>query len=570
MCNNSNCNGNHEEIRVEDLINIQTGKKIDMEKFNELRDNAMLKVRPELWIEWDFEKNDGLGLDIYEITYGSKKVTWWICLKCKSHYDMINKNRVKGSNCPYCHGLRINETNCLATTHPELVIEWHPVLNDKTPYEITYGNDKKVWWICKNCDSEYDMSLNCRTNGKQNCPYCAGMRVNHTNSLFTLRPDIALQWHPTKNGDLTPKDVTCGKGIKVWWLGECGHEWEASIADRCGNNRSCPYCTNQKVWIGFNDMWTTNTELASLLANPEDGYKYMQWSGQKVNWKCYNCGEIVENKRISSVHGQGLSCPNCSDGVSYPEKVMYHLLKQLNIEFDYNSTRKWSDNRLFDFYFEFEGKKIIIETHGRQHDDRGFEKLGGRSSEEEKINDKYKRELALNNGIDMYIEIDCKFSELEYIKHSILNGSLKNIFNLENIDWINIHLNSQKSFNLEILRLWNEKGLSIVEISEVIKLCKATVGRTLNKYAKIGLCEYDRYRTVRKFNKQAKKIYQFTKDMEFIRLWHGATKIKNELKINSSSISQCCTGKYKSAGGFIWKYEEDLIGWSVPIHNNSI
>lgn len=566
MCNG--CNSENQELCVEELVNIQTGRKIDMEIYNGLKDNAMLKVRPELWIEWNFEKNDELGFDIYNITYGSKKITWWVCPKCGSSYDMMNRNKVRGSNCPYCHGLRVNHTNCLATTHPQLVSEWHPTLNNRTPYNITYGNDSKVWWICKDCGSEYDMSLNCRTNNKQNCPYCAGMRVNYTNCLATVNPNLAKQWHPIKNGELTPYDVTSGKGQKVWWLGECGHEWEATIADRNSNNRNCPYCANQKVLIGFNDIWTTNKGLANLLADPNDGYKYMQFSGQRVDFKCPCCGEIIKDKKISSVNIQGLSCPICSDGISYPEKVMYHLLKQLDIDFEYNLTQKWSNGKLYDFFLIHNGYKIIIETHGRQHDDRGFEKIGGRNVNEEKANDIYKKELALQNGIEYYIEIDCKFSKLEYIKNSILTSELVKLFNLNNVDWLLIHLSSQKSINYEILRLWNEEGLSAVEISNIVKLHRATVSKVLIKFSELGLCEYDRYRTVKKFNKRAYKIYQFTKEMEYIKLWFGATKIQNELGIKTSSISECCTGKNKSAGGYIWRYEKDLIGWSVPIHNN--
>ena len=30
-------------------------------------------------------------------------------------------------------------------------------------------------------------------------------------------PNIAKEWHPTKNGKLTPLDVSQGQAIKVWW-----------------------------------------------------------------------------------------------------------------------------------------------------------------------------------------------------------------------------------------------------------------------------------------------------------------------------------------------------------------
>ena len=61
------------------------------------------------------------------------------------------------------------------------------------------------------------------------------------NDLATLYPELAKEWHPTKNGVLTPNNIACGSNKKVWWLllyddPETGKhfdfEWEASIGNR--------------------------------------------------------------------------------------------------------------------------------------------------------------------------------------------------------------------------------------------------------------------------------------------------------------------------------------------------
>ena len=52
----------------------------------------------------------------------------------------------------------------------------------------------------------------------------------------------------------------------------------------------------------------------------------------------------------------------------------------------------------------------------------------------------------------------------------------------------------------------------------------------------------------------AKKIMQFTKSCEFIREWQSAYEAERELGIAQSNICSCCNGKYKSAGGYVWKY----------------
>jgi hypothetical protein len=61
-------------------------------------------------------------------------------------------------------------------------------------------------------------------------------------NLHVLRPDLAKEWHPTKNGTLGPKDVTPGSRRKVWWLCEQGHWWLASVFDRV-RGRQCTYCS---------------------------------------------------------------------------------------------------------------------------------------------------------------------------------------------------------------------------------------------------------------------------------------------------------------------------------------
>ena len=80
-------------------------------------------------------------------------------------------------------------------------------------------------------------------------------------SLASEYPDIAKEWHPTKNKDITPDMVAPKSGKKVWWLGSCGHEWEAVISSRTRGG-GCPYCSNYRALAGFNDLATTEPTLA--------------------------------------------------------------------------------------------------------------------------------------------------------------------------------------------------------------------------------------------------------------------------------------------------------------------
>lgn len=446
----------------------------------ELKDNALLKVRPELFYEWDFEKNEALGLDVYKVTKGSDKKSWWICSNCKSNYDTKLYHKAKGSN----------------------------------------------------------------------CPYCAGKKVNHTNSLSSNNPELAKEWHPSKNGTLTPHDVTCGSGQKVWWVGECGHEWDATIDSRNRGNFGCPYCSGRFTLKGFNDMWTTNPELASLLVNSKDGYRYTKSSEKRVDWRCRTCEEIVRNKKISNVNHNGLYCTNCSDKRSYPEKIIKSLLSYININFETEKIFKWSDNKRYDFYVE--EINTIIETHGEQH---YYQSNRGRSLLDEQENDRYKEKLARENGIEHYIIIDARESNFEFIKSNIVNSKLNSIFDFGNIDWSTVRRKSVKNLILDTCEKFKKRAASVEELTNELKLSKQTIIKYLNIGLEIGFISLDERNKLRE--RKGKEVIMLNTDYSYLREYKNITIASERTKIHHSSIVRCCRGTRNYAGGFKWMYKED-------------
>jgi hypothetical protein len=109
------------------------------------------------------------------------------------------------------------------------------------PDEVLPGTPKKVWWLCPK-GHEYEMQVRHRTQRGLNCPYCSGQRVSRDNSLKFLFPEIAKQWHPTKNGKKKPSDYTRGSSVYAWWICENGHEWRTKILNRTIHRTGCPYC----------------------------------------------------------------------------------------------------------------------------------------------------------------------------------------------------------------------------------------------------------------------------------------------------------------------------------------
>lgn len=126
----------------------------------------------------------------------------------------------------------------------EIEKEWHPTKNkDLTPKDVFPKSGKKVWWQCKK-GHEWETTVAHRSNG-HDCPYCTNRKVCKDNCLATVNPLVAREWHPKKNGKLTPKDIIAGSSKVYWWKCNKGHEWKAKVCDRNNGKRKCPKCEDE-------------------------------------------------------------------------------------------------------------------------------------------------------------------------------------------------------------------------------------------------------------------------------------------------------------------------------------
>jgi len=195
-------------------------------------------------------------------------------------------------------------------------------LNNK-PFELisdTYeSNSKNLKWQClkDNCGEEFEMDWGHIIRGRS-CQYCAGMQVCLSNCLATKKPDIASEWHPTKNGDLTPYDVTVSSGKYAWW--QCSknpkHIWYVKINSRSSNNSNCPYCSGKYASEDYN-LLVLYPELClewDYEKNKKKPEEYTPGSHEKVWWICRDCG----NKWDASIYdrnrkdGKSSGCPECN------------------------------------------------------------------------------------------------------------------------------------------------------------------------------------------------------------------------------------------------------------------
>lgn len=256
------------------------------------------------------------------------------------------------------------------------------------------------------------------------------------------------------------------------------------------NGHGCNVCCSKKILKGYNDLWTTHPNIARMLKNKEIGYTTSHGSSKKQIFICPDCGH--EKKLIPyAITVNGFGCPKCGDGISFPEKFTFAILEQLKVKFLTQLTKttfEWCKGYRYDFYLN--NYNIILEVNGLQHyKDTYYYK---RTLEEEEENDKNKKELAIKNGIkeDNYIVIDCRKSELEWIKYNILSSELSNIYDISNIDWIKCLKYAYNSLVKEVCKLWREGIKNINEISIIYKLSTVTIRNYLKKGSKLGWCKY--------------------------------------------------------------------------------
>lgn len=280
--------------------------------------SKLLKDSKELMKYWDYEKNK--DLDLEKLTLGSSKNAWWICEKGHSYDAKIKRKNYEKIICPICSNHRVLKGyNDLATTNPELLKEWDFTKNTISPYEITAGAEKMIWWICPKDHSYQSYAFN-RKRGV-GCPICDGKKVLiGYNDLATTNPKIAKEWDYEKNGDLKPTDITEGSTTNVWWICEKGHSFDARAKDR-KRGLNCPYCSNKKVLVGFNDLYTycIDNHLEEIIEEFDNDKNEFSMkdvtagSDKETWWKCPKGHSYQSSPSRRVMRGSG--CGICSHNI---------------------------------------------------------------------------------------------------------------------------------------------------------------------------------------------------------------------------------------------------------------
>jgi hypothetical protein len=309
--------------------------------------NDLATKYPELAMQWHPINNGRLKTT--DITSNCHKKVWW-CFPYDDpitgkHFDFewtASPNaRILNNGCPFLSGKAVCPGfNDLESRYPEVAMQWHPIKNGTLlPSQVCYSSNKSYYWLLpyddpvtgKHFDFVWKAKVENRTLLGEGCPYLGNDKVYEGyNDLTTRFPEIAKEWHPSKNGRLKPESVVYGSSAQIWWLlhyvdpstgKEFAFEWKAPINIRTGvgtndgRRAGCPYLApNPKVWTGFNDLATWYPEIAAEFHPTKNRKKtaadVYKCTPKKFWWKCSRCGQEWYSSVKDRVY-QGALCAKC-------------------------------------------------------------------------------------------------------------------------------------------------------------------------------------------------------------------------------------------------------------------
>ncbi len=272
--------------------------------------NSLAARYPTIAKQWHPTKNGSLSPR--DVTAGSSKRVWWRCTKGREHEWQAQVSDRQRAGCPFCAGNRPTSTTSLAARNPSLAAEWHEAKNRPlTPAQVTLFSERKVWWRCAR-GHVFHMRIAGRARG-DGCPSCSGKRVTSTNSLAARAPKTAKLWHPTRNGSLTPRDVTKFSMRVVWWRCPEGsdHVWQGQVAAQSIHLR-CAFCCNRRVSV-TNRLSTVAPAVARQWHPTRNGKltprDVVATSKLRAWWRCAR-GHVWQ-ARIQRRTVRGDGCPDC-------------------------------------------------------------------------------------------------------------------------------------------------------------------------------------------------------------------------------------------------------------------
>ena len=345
---------------------------------------------------------------------------------------------------------------------------------------ISYDNKKSTIRQSKFLLCQFGKLLKKRTNEFK---YDIGQRIidDSRDITITKRENRSDKGSDKKYKKYQYKCNKCGFDCGVHYKAGTKYDefWTKETAITRGVGCSC--CKNEITVNKINDIPTTDLWMVDYFQGGlEEAQRYSANSNKKILPICPYCYQISNRLvKIQDIKKEAGFC-SCGDGFPYPEKYVYAFLKALDIDFVYHPNKShlsWCENFKYDFYIP--NLKIIIETHGKQHyeDTSNF----NQTFLQQNSIDNNKRELAEINHIEHYIELDCRNSNSDWIRNSILsNKILVNLIGNRNINWNQCAYYAKSSLEKEIIDYINQyEWLMVKDIHEKFGVSKPYVTKVI-------------------------------------------------------------------------------------------
>lgn len=231
-------------------------------------------------------------------------------------------------------GINDLETWCITHNRQDLLNEWDFALNTLSPNQISYGSHTAVHWRCSEGHS-FVKSIHDRCQGGI-CPQCSGIIFKHRAMLFDERPELMAELDEDYNTFNDVKTVSCCSNKTIHWICPKGHKYNMRALNR-SKGLGCPFCSNRRVLVGFNDLntWCIQNNRLQILTDWD--YEKNDFSPQDVTFgsnryayfKCHICRHEWKTV-ISSRTSQGSDCRMCSRRInsSFPEQCIYYYIRK--------------------------------------------------------------------------------------------------------------------------------------------------------------------------------------------------------------------------------------------------
>jgi rubredoxin len=481
---------------------------------------SIFKTHPDIAKDWSPDKNGGLAPSMF--SRNSRYEANWRCHTCGVETTKSVRSYL---GCRQCKEAKHLEKNNLELGSPEISKEWDKEKNiGKLPSDFRPASNQYAWWLCSTCGHSWSTRISNRTSLGRGCPLCANkIVVTGKNDLATTRPYLSIEWHPTKNKQLTPENITYGSGKKVWWLCPNNHEYEATILHRA-HGTECPKC-NEGRQTSFAEQ-ATYFYIKQLYPDALNRYSAKFLGRMELDI------HIPSIKLAIEYDGEAWHKKNTIKR----EERKYQLCKENGIKLI----------RLREKMPEFPSD-IADEMFGmdRLYEPKNLEQMLGELLK--RIN--YSETWMLNCPIDINVSRDRP--EILRYKTDLKTRSLKYLYPEISKEWCSTKNGNQLPEHFQpgsdFKAWWECPDCGIVYEAAIGKRTGGISGSCKTGCPKCG---------IEKSTQAKRKAVNIIdpESGEILRTFISISDASRKIRINCSNISMVCKGIRPKAGGYVWVY----------------